>query len=106
MSFSRCTLLGNTQSEVRVMHALKYYIALLAVIAGPSTVFSADRVEIRGVEQEQAASMKDFLHANPDCREFNDQCSFCAVSDGKAECSTPQTACVKQPYQCTTRSNN
>lgn len=89
-----------------MIHTSKYYIALLAIIVGPSAVFSADRIEIPGVDQEQAASMKDFLHANPDCLEFNDQCSFCSVSDGKAKCSTPQTACVKQPYQCTTRSNN
>nr|WP_245269719.1 hypothetical protein [Ensifer sp. WSM1721] len=88
------------------MHTSKYYIALLAIIVGPSAVFSADRIEIRGVDQEQAASVKDFLHTNPDCREFNDQCSLCAVSDGKAECSTPQIACVKQRYQCTARSNN
>nr|WP_146143946.1 hypothetical protein [Rhizobium sp. JAB6] len=49
-------------------------------------------------------SMKDFLHANPDCREFSDSCSYCRVTDRQAECSTPQIACVKKPYQCTARS--
>jgi len=49
-------------------------------------------------------SMKDFLQANPDCREFNDSCSYCVVTDGRADCSTPQIACVKKAYQCTARS--
>ncbi|WP_139115076.1 hypothetical protein [Rhizobium miluonense] len=46
-------------------------------------------------------SMKDFLQANPDCTEFTDNCSYCRVTDGQADCSTPQIACVKKPYQCT-----
>ncbi|MBB3609048.1 hypothetical protein [Rhizobium sp. BK602] len=45
--------------------------------------------------------MKEFMQTNPDCKEFTDQCSICTVADGKAECSTPQIACVKQAYQCT-----
>jgi hypothetical protein len=49
-------------------------------------------------------SMKDFLQANADCREFNDSCSYCVVTDGQANCSTPQIACVKKAYQCTARS--
>ncbi|SCB22821.1 hypothetical protein [Rhizobium multihospitium] len=49
-------------------------------------------------------SMKDFLQANPDCREFNDSCSYCVVTNGQAECSTPQIACVKKAYQCAARS--
>ncbi len=48
--------------------------------------------------------MKDFLQANSDCREFTDSCSYCVVTDGRAECSTPQIACVKKEYQCTARS--
>ncbi|AGB70738.1 hypothetical protein RTCIAT899_CH06660 [Rhizobium tropici CIAT 899] len=48
--------------------------------------------------------MKDFLQANADCREFNDSCSYCVVTDGQANCSTPQIACVKKAYQCTARS--
>lgn len=46
-----------------MIHTSKYYIALLAIIVGPSAVFSADRIEIPGVDQEQAASMKDFLQS-------------------------------------------
>ena len=49
-------------------------------------------------------SMKDFLQANPDCREFTDNCSYCVVTEGRADCSTPQIACVKKEYQCTVRS--
>ncbi|TCU17133.1 hypothetical protein EV132_104156 [Rhizobium sullae] len=51
-------------------------------------------------------SMADFMKSNPDCKEFNDQCSICAVTDGKAECSTPEIACVKKPYVCTRRADN
>ncbi|TXH81976.1 MAG: hypothetical protein E6Q77_07110 [Rhizobium sp.] len=46
-------------------------------------------------------SMKDFLQANPTCSAFTDSCSYCVVTDGRAECSTPQIACVKKAYQCT-----
>lgn len=49
-------------------------------------------------------SMKDFVQANPDCREFTDSCSYCVVTDGSAQCSTPQIACIKKAYQCTARS--
>jgi hypothetical protein len=51
-------------------------------------------------------SMADFMKSNPDCREFNDQCSICAVTEGKAECSTPEIACIKKPYVCTRRAKN
>lgn len=81
------------------MRALKYWIVLL--VAGPSPAFSTDRVETESVNQEQAASIEAFLRANPKCFEFNDQCSFCLVCEGRAECSTPQIACIKQPYRCT-----
>lgn len=79
------------------MRALKYWIVLL--VAGPSPAFS----ETESVNQEQASSIEAFLRANPKCLEFNDQCSFCLVSEGRAECSTPQIACIKQPYRCTAR---
>ncbi|WP_431319987.1 hypothetical protein [Rhizobium sp. YTU87027] len=46
-------------------------------------------------------SMADFMNRNPDCMEFSDQCSICAVVDGKAACSTPSIACIKAPYVCT-----
>lgn len=83
------------------MRALKYWIVLL--VAGPSPAFSTDRVETESVNQEKAASIEAFLRANPKCFEFNDQCSFCLASEGRAECSTPQIACIKQPYRCTAR---
>lgn len=46
-------------------------------------------------------SMSDFIRANPECLEFNDQCSFCTVVDGQVDCSTPQIASIKKQYQCT-----
>ncbi|CCM76561.1 hypothetical protein [Rhizobium mesoamericanum] len=57
------------------------------------------------VANEPAAgvSMADFMKSNPDCTEFSDQCSICAVVDGKAACSTPKIACIKKPYICTRR---
>ncbi|WP_027997650.1 hypothetical protein [Sinorhizobium arboris] len=52
----------------------------------------------------QGQNMKNFVEANPDCLEFDDQCSVCSLTDGVAECSTPKTACVKGEYRCTMRS--
>ncbi|WP_233426683.1 hypothetical protein [Rhizobium mongolense] len=51
-------------------------------------------------------SMADFIKNTPGCLEFSDQCSICAMIDGRAECSTPKIACVKKPYVCTRRANN
>lgn len=53
-----------------------------------------------------AESMADFMKRNPDCMEFSDQCSICAVVDGKAACSTPKIACIKKPYVCTRRAGD
>jgi len=82
-------------------------IALLVLLAAVnvSPVFAADAAKPKGGAPEQTESMKDFIKANPDCLEMNDQCSFCSVVDGEAECSTPQIACVKRKYQCTMRSS-
>ncbi|MEF0939183.1 hypothetical protein [Rhizobium sp. BR 362] len=74
-------------------------LALAALCA--TAALSADavtRIEAAPVPME---SMQDFLQANPHCQQFTDQCSICAVVDGKAQCSTPQIACVKQTYRCT-----
>lgn len=48
--------------------------------------------------------MKNFVDANPDCLEFNDQCSVCSLTGGVAECSSPKIACVKGEYRYTMRS--
>lgn len=48
-------------------------------------------------------SMADFIKSNPDCMEFSDQCSICALVDGKPACSTPKIACIKKAYVCTRR---
>ena len=50
---------------------------------------------------EPMQSMQAFLRDTPDCVEFTDQCSFCRITDGKATCSTPSTACIKKDYVCT-----
>lgn len=49
-------------------------------------------------------SMQDFLRHTSDCAEFTDQCSVCRITEGKATCSTPSTACIKKDYVCTRRS--
>ncbi|WP_028747078.1 hypothetical protein [Rhizobium mesoamericanum] len=56
-------------------------------------------------EREAGVSMADFMKSNPHCTEFSDQCSICAVVDGKAACSTPKIACIKKPYICTRRAD-
>lgn len=48
-------------------------------------------------------SMADFIKSEPDCMEFSDQCSVCAMENGKAVCSTPRIACIKRAYMCTRR---
>lgn len=78
----------------------RHVFAAAAVLAFAVNSSAADGQ----VPSEQ--SMADFIKRNPDCVEFNDQCSFCAVTDGKAECSTPEIACVKKPYVCTRRADN
>lgn len=75
------------------------------VVAGGTAVLSADAGATRRTEQVQGGSMSEFVQDNPDCLEFNDQCSFCVVVDGAVECSTPQIACVKQKNACTKRAS-
>lgn len=76
-------------------------LQFLLVISGASPAFSEDAAQPPTEDQAQMQSMKEFMQANPDCKEFTDQCSVCTLADGKAECSTPQIACIKQAYQCT-----
>jgi hypothetical protein len=80
---------------------------LLPLLLAASSAFAADAPP---ATQDQSTrdpaameSMADFLKTNPDCTEFTDQCSVCKVTDGKAECSTPQIACVKKAYECSRR---
>ncbi|MFS8112897.1 hypothetical protein QD460_14345 [Rhizobium jaguaris] len=78
---------------------LRFALPILFVIAGISPAVCEDAGQ--ATTAADIESMKDFMHANPDCQQFTDQCSICAVVDGKAQCSTPQIACVKKAYQCT-----
>ncbi|MBE1506910.1 hypothetical protein [Rhizobium viscosum] len=94
---------NGSHSMKRVSSKIAPLILLIATYASP--VFADDPAKPKEGAQEQTESMRDFIKANPDCREMNDQCSFCSIVDGEAECSTPQIACVKQKYQCTMRSS-
>lgn len=79
----------------------KFALSLVLVVAGVTAALSADVGEAIGADQSRPGSIRDFIRANPGCLEFNDQCSFCVVVDGVAECATPQIACVKQKSECT-----
>ncbi|MBP1882397.1 hypothetical protein [Sinorhizobium mexicanum] len=81
----------------------KLGLSFALALAGATAALSVEVGTQPGAAQTQGDSMKEFMAANPDCMEFNDQCSFCAVVNGVAECSTPQIACVKQKIQCTKR---
>lgn len=90
---------------VRGKHMLKFALPILFVIAGTSPALCDDAGQTTPPDKAaEMQSMKDFLQANPDCHEFTDNCSYCVVTDGSAECSTPQIACIKKAYQCTARS--
>ncbi|KAA1177786.1 hypothetical protein FP026_21500 [Rhizobium tropici] len=80
----------------------RFIFSLLLLIVGVSPALCDDAKPAEPAERVvDMQSMKDFLQTNPDCREFNDSCSYCVVTDGQANCSTPQIACVKKAYQCT-----
>ncbi|WP_043619283.1 hypothetical protein [Ensifer sp. ZNC0028] len=68
---------------------------------------SADAIEGKTAADAGASVAQDsieaFLRANPDCLEFTDQCSHCAVVNGVAECSTAEIACISQENRCTRR---
>lgn len=90
---------------VRGAHMLRFALPILFVIAGISPALCDDTVPPTPPEKAVAMqSMRDFLQANTDCQAFTDNCSYCVVTDGLAQCSTPQIACVKKEYQCTVRS--
>ncbi len=87
------------------MHRFIFSFSLLLLIGGVSPALCEDAPPAEPAEKAaDMQSMKDFLQANPDCREFTDSCSYCVVTDGRAECSTPQIACIKKAYQCTATS--
>jgi hypothetical protein len=77
----------------------RYVLAATAVLLLIANSAMAD-------EQAAAESMADFMKGNPQCIEFSDQCSICAVVHGKAACSTPKIACIKKPYVCTRRAGD
>ncbi|ENN85898.1 hypothetical protein RHSP_82822 [Rhizobium freirei PRF 81] len=84
---------------------IRLILTLLLTVASVSPALCDDTGQPPPADKAaDMQSMKDFLQANPDCREFTDSCSYCRVTDGSAICSTPQIACVKKPYQCTARS--
>lgn len=83
-------------------------LCLALAMVGITTVRAADTsgADGNGKPREiQDASLKDFMRANPDCLEFTDQCSQCAVVNGVAECSTAEIACIKRENQCTKRAS-
>ncbi|NKJ07316.1 hypothetical protein [Rhizobium sp. SG741] len=84
---------------------LRFALPILFAFAGISPALCDDAGQAPPPDKAaEMQSMKDFLQANSDCREFTDSCSYCVVTDGRADCSTPQIACVKKEYQCTARS--
>ncbi|NRP73989.1 hypothetical protein ILFOPFJJ_04910 [Ensifer psoraleae] len=83
----------------------KFALSFAFAVASAVAALSAEVGAATGTNQTQDDSLKEFMGANPDCLEFNDQCSFCAVVNGAAECSTPQIACVKQKIRCTKRAD-
>lgn len=80
-----------------------YWRSCVFAVAAVVSVTASSAATAEPVATEQ--SMADFMKGNPDCVEFNDQCSICTVVDAKANCSTPKIACIKKPYVCTRRSD-
>ena len=79
-----------------------FAVAFLLMTSTAMPVLAEDTPQQAGDNQAHPEiSMGDFIKADSSCIEFNDHCSFCKVTDGVAECSTPQIACIKQAYQCT-----
>ncbi|WP_077960820.1 hypothetical protein [Ensifer adhaerens] len=81
-------------------------LCLALAMAGMTVAHAADTAGAAAVpetQQTENASLQAFIKANPDCLEFTDQCSHCAVVNGVAECSTAEIACIKQENQCTRR---
>ena len=83
-------------------------LCLAIALAGLPMARAADTPAVDAVpepRQSENASLEDFIKANPDCLEFTDQCSHCAVVNGVAECSTVEIACIKRENQCTRRAS-
>ncbi|KRD65955.1 hypothetical protein ASE60_27200 [Ensifer sp. Root278] len=81
-------------------------VCLAIAMAGMASAYAADMPVADIVpepRQTENVSLQDFIKANPDCLEFTDQCSHCAVVNGVAECSTAEIACIKRENQCTKR---
>ncbi|OCO98911.1 MULTISPECIES: hypothetical protein [unclassified Ensifer] len=81
-------------------------LCLAMAMAELATAHAADKPGADAVpepRQTANASLENFMKANPDCLEFTDQCSHCAVVNGVAECSTAEIACIKRENQCTKR---
>ncbi|MDE1994316.1 MAG: hypothetical protein KGI75_17560 [Rhizobiaceae bacterium] len=79
------------------------FLAFILMASTAIPALCADAPQQTGAPQPQASqiSMSDFMKGDSSCVEFNDHCSYCKVTNGVAECSTPQIACIKQAYQCT-----
>ncbi|APO75575.1 hypothetical protein AM571_CH02770 [Rhizobium etli 8C-3] len=84
------------------MTLLRSFIFTAVVVLSLSAASVSTAADAPPAEEQ---SMADFIRNNPGCLEFNDQCSICAMVDGRAECSTPRIACVKKPYVCTRRAD-
>ncbi|NRQ18278.1 hypothetical protein BHMPCIPO_05541 [Ensifer sesbaniae] len=81
-------------------------LCLALAITGMTAAHAADAPgadAVPGTRQTENASLQAFIKANPDCLEFTDQCSHCAVVNGVAECSTAEIACIKRENHCTRR---
>jgi hypothetical protein len=71
----------------------------IAIAAAILAAFAPDAMAETPVSADQ--SMADFIKSNPDCLEFTDECSICAMVAGKPACSTPRIACIRKAYICT-----
>ncbi|WP_429809951.1 hypothetical protein [Ensifer sp. B1-9] len=91
------------QSSFRVALCLALTIAEMASAQAADTTGDDATAQ---PQQAQDRSLQAFIKANPDCVEFTDQCSHCAVVNGVAECSTAEIACIKRETQCTRRVAN
>ncbi|NRQ15127.1 hypothetical protein [Ensifer sesbaniae] len=88
------------QSSIRVALCLALAIAAMTAAHAADTPGADAPAQ---PQQAQDSSLQAFIRANPDCLEFTDQCSHCAVVNGIAECSTAEIACIKRENQCTRR---
>lgn len=76
------------------------FVSILSATFAPILIVGFSLAPVLAADQSQV-SQSEFVTANPDCREFNDQCSICKIEDGEILCSTPKPVCIKREYQCT-----